>query len=107
MADTDRVLERRLAGIVGDGHVLTDPDLRTNAVRHSREMRLQIRPLLDAAIAAGELVPADSEHLAQAVYTTYSGALLTWAIDGHGDLADWLRQEIDFLLAPYRPSGAT
>jgi AcrR family transcriptional regulator len=102
--DSPAILANHLAFLQLD---LTDPDLRTNAVRHSREMRHEIRHLLEAAIAAGDLVAADGERLAQAVQTTYNGALLTWAIDGRGDLADWLRLEIDFLLAPYRRGGAT
>lgn len=98
--DSPATLGNHLAFLQMD---LADPDLRDNAVRHSRELRQQIRLLLDEAMAAGEIRSGDSARLAQAVYTTYNGALLTWAIDGEGTLADWLRGDVDTLLGPYRP----
>lgn len=97
--DSPATLGNQLAFLQMD---LADPDLRDNAVRHSRELRAQIRRLLDEAMVAGELAPGDSARLAQAVYTTYNGALLTWAIDGQGTLTDWLRGDVDEVLAPYR-----
>lgn len=97
--DSPATLGNHLAFLQMD---LADPDLRDNAVRHSRELRAHIRRLLDEAIAAGELVSGDSARLAQAVYTTYNGALLTWAIDGQGVLSDWLRGDVDNLLGTYR-----
>ncbi len=83
---------------------LVDPDLRSLAVRHGREMLREIGALLGAAIAAGDLVAVEVEPLARAVYTTYSGALLSWALVGDRPLATWLRREVDLLLAPYRPA---
>jgi AcrR family transcriptional regulator len=82
---------------------LVDPDLKNSAVAQSREMRAQIRLLLQAATFAGELVRHDHGRLAQAVYTTYSGSLITWAIDGNRPLNAWLQTDIDTLLTPYRP----
>ena len=101
--DSPTTLANHLAFLQLD---LTDPELRPHVVRHSREMRAQIGRLLDEAIATGALTGADSEPLVQAVYTTYSGAMLTWAIDGRGKLVDWLRREVDAILAPYRPRTA-
>ena len=100
--DSPATLANHLAFLQLD---LTDPELRVHAVQQSREMREQIRHLLDAAVTAGDLVPSDTARLAQAVYTTYNGALVSWAIDGDGTLPAWLRRELDTLLAPYRPDG--
>ncbi len=97
--DSPATLANHLAFLQLD---LTDPDLQVHAVQQSREMREQIRRLLDAAVTVGELVPCDTARLAQAVYTTYNGALLSWAIDGDGPLPDWLRRELDTLLNAYR-----
>jgi AcrR family transcriptional regulator len=101
--DSPETLANHLAFLQLD---LVDPDLKANAVRHSRELRGHLRRLLEAAMAAGELVPCDSARLAQAVYTTYSGSLTTWAIDGHGTLAEWLRDDLNILLAPVRRQHA-
>jgi AcrR family transcriptional regulator len=81
---------------------LVDPEFTVIAAEQSREMRARIRELLAAGTAAGELVRHDHARLAQAVYTTYSGSLMTWAVDGAGDLGEWLHRDIETLLAPYR-----
>lgn len=85
---------------------LTDPDLKAHAVAQSREIRRRIRALLDRAVEQGELVGTDTGPLTMAVYTTYNGALLTWAIDGTGSLTRWMRRSIDATLAPHRPPGS-
>jgi AcrR family transcriptional regulator len=82
---------------------LTDPELREPAVTHSRAVRAEVAGLLREAVVEGELTPTTSpEELAEDLYTTYSGAMLTWAIDGSGALQDWLAERIDRILAPYR-----
>jgi AcrR family transcriptional regulator len=80
---------------------LTDPDLKAHAVAQSRGFRRRVQALLDRAVEQAELVEVDTGPLATAVYTTYSGALLTWAIDGTGSLTRWMRRHIDATLAPY------
>jgi hypothetical protein len=35
---------------------------------------------------------------------TYNGTLITWAILRHGRLASALRQELEFILKPFRPA---
>jgi AcrR family transcriptional regulator len=101
--DSPETLANHLAFLQLD---LTDPELREHAVAQSREMREQIRGLLDAAVAAGDLIPCDAARLAQAVYTTYNGALVSWAIDGEGPLPAWTHRELDTLLAPYHRVAA-
>lgn len=83
---------------------LTDPEFAQRASRQSAEVRHQILGLVEAAVQHGELTPVvDTGVLADLVYTTYNGALITWAIDGTGPLEDWLRHRLDATLAPHRP----
>jgi len=81
---------------------LSDPEFHLLAATGMEEMRAQIRALLDDAVGAGELGPTDTGALARAVQNAYNGALISWAIYGEGALDDWLRRELDFVLAPYR-----
>lgn len=82
---------------------LTDPDLKALAVAQARELRARIGALLERAVESGELAEGtDTAALATAVYTTYNGALITWAIDGRGPLARWMRRQVEATLAPYR-----
>lgn len=81
---------------------LTDPDLKAHAATQSRDLRRRIEAVLDRAVETGELVATDTAALATSIYTTYNGALLSWAIDGTGTLARWMRRRVDYALAPYR-----
>jgi AcrR family transcriptional regulator len=81
---------------------LADPELHELALAYTAAVREEIRALLEAAVAAGELTTDDTPRLAQAVQTTYNGALITWAIYRKGRLATWLRRELETLLAPHR-----
>jgi hypothetical protein len=81
---------------------LVDPEFTVIAAEQSREMRAQIRTLLVEGTAAGELMRHDHTRLAQAIYTTWSGSLMTWAVDGDGELTSWLQRDLEILLAPYR-----
>ena len=81
---------------------LSDPEFHELALKHATAMRAAIDELLDAAVAAGEIRTPDTARLAQAVQTTYNGAMITWGIYRRGRLDRWLRRELDTLLAPYR-----
>lgn len=81
---------------------LTDPELREYAAGQSRALRAQITTLLEEAVARGDLAIDEPMALADSLYTTYCGALVTWAIDGTGELADWLCLHIDRVLEPHR-----
>jgi AcrR family transcriptional regulator len=87
-------------------HDLSDPEFHRHAVAGTDAMRARIERLLTDAVAAGELVPTDPQHLASAVQTTYTGALITWAMSDHGSVQDWLRGEVEFLLRPFRSSAS-
>jgi AcrR family transcriptional regulator len=82
---------------------LGDGEFREQALTQSRAMREEIRELLDEAVRAGELVRLQSARVARAVQTTYAGSLATWAVAPEGTLEDWLREDLDLMLQPYKP----
>ncbi len=81
---------------------LTDPELRRHTVAQARVVRTRIRRLLEEATATGELRATDLDELTQTIHAAYTGAALTWAIDGSGDLADWIRRRVSAVLDPHR-----
>ncbi len=84
---------------------LSDAEFGALAAQQSAEVRRQIRDLLRGAVEAGEIASgAPPDALADVVYTTYNGALITWAIDGTGPLERWLSERLDAALAPHLPS---
>jgi len=72
---------------------LSDPDLGRHAQAQSRAIRRCTTDLLDEA---GLDNPA---AVANQLYTIWSGAILTWAIDGTGTLQSWIRQNLEGALA--------
>ena len=90
---------------------LTDPELRSHAVSQSRRLRAAIAALVTEAVQAGQLAAATPpETLAADLYATYCGAMLTWAVDGHGELPGWLGEHLQRTIAPHRtqtPGDAT
>jgi hypothetical protein len=104
MAPTPEALANHLAYLHID---LTDPDFHQLALAQARAARGELRAMLDAAVEAGELAPCDTQRLARAVQVMLGGGLLTWAIDREGTATDWLREDLETLLGPYRPTGKT
>lgn len=86
---------------------LRDPDFHRLALDHARALGRELRLSLEAAVAAGELElgQCDIDRLARAVETTYNGSLMTWAVHRDGDVAEWFRDDLELLLAPYRRHG--
>ncbi len=99
---TRRALANNLAFLHLD---LADPELGAHAARQSRALRRHIADLLRDAQESGYLRTVDPVALADTLYTTYNGALVTWAIDGRGTLARWLGERLDRVLAPHLPDG--
>jgi AcrR family transcriptional regulator len=79
---------------------LNDPEFRRLALARALALRQEIRALIRAAIAAGELRPGNAQQLARALQATINGSLLQWAIERTGDLAPWIRGNIAALLRP-------
>lgn len=82
---------------------LADADFHAETLRGAQAVRARIAGDLAAAVDAGELRPdTEVEPLAVLVETTYHGAMIGWAIHREGSLADWMRQQIEAVLAPHR-----
>lgn len=82
---------------------LTDPELRPQAVAHSRALRTEIAALVADAVNGGLLTAATVPGiLAADLWVAYNGAMVTWAIDGTGELSDWIRDHLQRVIAPHR-----
>jgi AcrR family transcriptional regulator len=85
---------------------LADPDFHAETLRGARAVRGRIGHDLSAALAAGELRPGtDVTTLAKLVEVTYHGAMIGWAIHREGTLADWMREQVEAVLAPHRTAS--
>jgi hypothetical protein len=62
----------------------------------------QIRGLLAEAVDHDELAPCDLTGFTTAIYVSYNGALVSWAILRDGTLSQRLDRQLDFLLTPRR-----
>lgn len=99
MAETPQALANTLAFLHLD---LTDPEFRESILVHSRATLAGYRALLEDAIRAGELRQCNAEPLARVVAATAHGSLVSWAFFQKGRAVDWLRQDLEMVLAPYR-----
>lgn len=81
---------------------LTDPDFHQHTLAQARATRAAFRALLRDAMAAGELeTTADIDALARAVQVTLSGSLMTWAFYRERTAAEFMRDDLDTVLAPW------
>jgi AcrR family transcriptional regulator len=81
---------------------VSDPDFHRHILDNTRRTIAGYRALLDDAVAAGELVPCETERLARAISSMSGGSLLSWAILREGTSLDWVRADMATLLDPYR-----
>jgi AcrR family transcriptional regulator len=99
MAVSPAALARNLAYLQID---LTDPDFRRHLVKQARATRAALRRLVQAAIQAGELARnVQPAQLARTIEATLSGSMLTWAFYQQGTAAQWIRADLNAVLAPY------
>jgi AcrR family transcriptional regulator len=101
MAPSPVELANHLAFLVMD---LTDPEFHRYTLEQSRVFQTELTALADAAVAAGELKPCDTARLARLMQETLHGALVMWAIYREGTAREWMRKEMEMLLAPYMSS---
>lgn len=83
---------------------LADPDFHGHALAGSSRMHDGLRALVSDGIKAGELRRCDARRLAWALQATMNGSLLNWAIHRDGDLAGWIRRDLQTVLEPHRAS---
>jgi AcrR family transcriptional regulator len=80
---------------------LTDPEFHHYALEHARGFQAEMQALLDAAVAAGELTRCDTVRFALLLQEMIHGSLVTWAIYREGTAQEWVRRDMEMLLAPY------
>jgi AcrR family transcriptional regulator len=81
---------------------LTDPAMRVHFRRHAEAARAFVRETLADAAARGELRrKTDVAALARMVETALTGSLFTWAAYREGPAREWLRRDVEAVLAPH------
>ena len=101
LAPTPEALLRNLAYLQID---LTDAAFRAHLVESARATRQEIETLLRSAAAAGELQPdVDARSLARVVETVIGGSLMSWACYREGPAVEWIRSDLEAVLAPHLP----
>jgi AcrR family transcriptional regulator len=101
--DPDATPEQMANGVAMLQLDLAHPDFHAETLRGAQAVRDRIGRDLTAALAAGELRPGtDVAALAKLVETTYHGAMIGWAIHREGTLAEWMRDQVEAVLAPHR-----
>ncbi len=99
MAASPAALARSLAYLEID---LTDPGFRKHLAKQARATRAGFERLLETAIEKRELQPScDARRLARTVEAILSGSMLTWAFYRKGLAAQWMRDDLEAVLAPY------
>jgi AcrR family transcriptional regulator len=99
MADTPATLAHHLSYLQID---LTDPDFHAHFSAQARDSRDELRRLVEDAVAAGELVAGtDVEQLTRGVQSVLTGSLFVWATLREGTAMEWVRADLDAVLAPY------
>jgi AcrR family transcriptional regulator len=71
---------------------LTDPDFGAHAALHAQSIKKRTAQLIAEAEPA--LSARSAQQRALDVYTTWNGALISWAIDGTGPLEAWIENNI-------------
>jgi AcrR family transcriptional regulator len=103
MADTPATLAHHLSYLQID---LTDPEFHTHFSAQARDSRGELRRLIADAVAAAELMPAtDVDGLTRAVQSVLTGSLFVWATLREGTASEWVRADLDAVLAPYVDRG--
>jgi AcrR family transcriptional regulator len=103
MAASPAALARNLSYLQID---LTDPDFRRHLVKHARATRAGLSGLLSAAVKSGELAPGVlPAQLARTIEAVIGGSMLSWGFYQEGSAAQWIRADVEAVLAPYLPAA--
>jgi AcrR family transcriptional regulator len=81
---------------------LTDPDFRAITLAQFKAICEETRKLLNAAVAARELIHCNTTELARLIQQVNGGSMLDWAVYREGSLANWVRRDLEALLRRYR-----
>jgi AcrR family transcriptional regulator len=99
LAETPEILANSLAFLQID---LTDPEFRRWMLVNARATSKEIEKLLDEAIRARELRKCDTVAVARLLQAAAHGSMVAWAVFQEGTAVEWVRRDIDLVLAPYR-----
>lgn len=99
MASTPETLANSLAFLQID---LTDPEFRRWTLLNAESAERGYRSLIRDAIRAGELKLSSEVRLARLIGATLHGSMVSWALFQEGAAAEWVRRDMETLLAPYR-----
>lgn len=81
---------------------LADREFRAHATAGAVTFQAGLRSLLRDAVAAGEFAKCDTAALASTLFATLHGSLLSWVLEGDGELAAWLKSDLKAVLKGYR-----
>jgi len=98
MASTPKEMANHLAWLQMD---LTDPVMHRHFLELTQENQGIVAELLDEAVAAGELVPNDTQAMARVLNALVTGGLFAWATFRHGTARAWLEQDLELVLGAY------
>lgn len=103
LAATPEALARSLAYLQLD---IADEAFRRQLLVQARATRAGLTRLLEEALARRDL-RSDTEipRLARAIEAVLGGSLFNWAVYQEGTAADWIRTDLDAVLAPYLARG--
>lgn len=81
---------------------LTDADFRKHLLVQTRATRAGLEDMVRDAITAGEIRSDVNAHvLARTLEALIGGSMFSWAFYREGTAAEWMRADVDAVLAPY------
>jgi AcrR family transcriptional regulator len=99
MAVSPAALARSLSYLQID---LTDPDFRKHLEVQARSTRSELIALIKAAIKSKELTrQTKPPQLARTIEAVLAGSMMAWAHYQEGSAADWMREDLEAVLAPF------
>ena len=99
LAASPEAMARNLSYLTID---LGDEAFRRHLQVNARGTRAALEELVADAVNAGELrSTVDARRLARSIETMVGGSLFTWATYQEGSATNWLRQDLEAILAPY------
>jgi AcrR family transcriptional regulator len=99
--DTPEEMANHLAFLQID---LSDPEFYRLMLENSTRILAGYRTLLDDAVKSGDLMRCDTRRLAGAVGSMAGGSLIAWAVMRQGTAEQFVRKDLQTLLAPYKTS---
>jgi hypothetical protein len=99
--DTPEEMANHLAFLQID---LSDPEFYRLMLENSTRILAGYKALLDDAVKDGDLSKCDTRRLASAVGSMAGGSLIAWAVMRQGTAEQFVRKDLQTLLAPYKAS---